>query len=239
MAKLGVNLDHVATIRQQRYTPYPDMLTAIKISEDSGADSITMHLREDRRHIQFEDINIARKNIKTKLNLEMAATEEMCVIANQIKPDFICIVPEKRQELTTEGGLDVKKYFSSIKSVVKELSDSNAIISLFIEPDVEIISLAKDLNVGAIELHTGKYAEAKSEDKKHYLEKIKKASDYANNISLVVNAGHGLDYTNVKEIARIDNINELNIGHSIIAESIFLGLSEAIKKMKNLIESAK
>jgi pyridoxine 5-phosphate synthase len=239
MAKLGVNLDHVATIRQQRYTPYPDMLTAIKISEDSGADSITMHLREDRRHIQFEDIKIARKNIKTKLNLEMAATEEMCIIANQIKPDFICIVPEKRQELTTEGGLDVKKYFASIKRVVNELRESNAVISLFIEPDIEIISLAKDLDVGAIELHTGKYAESKTEDKKYYLEKIKKASDYANNISLVVNAGHGLDYTNVKEIARIDNINELNIGHSIIAESIFLGLSEAIKKMKNLIESAK
>jgi pyridoxine 5-phosphate synthase len=239
MAKLGVNLDHVATIRQQRYTPYPDMLTAIKISEDSGADSITMHLREDRRHIQFEDIKIARKNIKTKLNLEMAATEEMCIIANQIKPDFICIVPEKRQELTTEGGLDVKKYFASIKTVVNELRESNAVISLFIEPDIEIISLAKDLDVGAIELHTGKYAESKTEDKKYYLEKIKKASDYANNISLVVNVGHGLDYTNVKEIARIDNINELNIGHSIIAESIFLGLSEAIKKMKNLIESAK
>ena len=166
MVKLGVNLDHVATIRQQRYTPYPDMLTAIKISEESGADSITMHLREDRRHIQFEDIKIARKNIKTKLNLEMAATEEMCVIANQIKPDFICIVPEKRQELTTEGGLDVKKYFSKIKNVVSELSESNAVISLFIEPDIEIIGLAKDLDVGAIELHTGKYAEAKNEDKK-------------------------------------------------------------------------
>ena len=239
MVKLGVNLDHVATIRQQRYTPYPDMLTAIKISEESGADSITMHLREDRRHIQFEDIKIARKNIKTKLNLEMAATEEMCVIANQIKPDFICIVPEKRQELTTEGGLDVKKYFSKIKNVVSELRESNAVISLFIEPDIEIIGLAKDLEVGAIELHTGKYAEAKKENKKYYLDKIKSASDYANDIALVVNAGHGLDYTNVKEIARIHNINELNIGHSIIAESIFLGLSEAIKKMKNLIESSK
>jgi pyridoxine 5-phosphate synthase len=239
MVKLGVNLDHVATIRQQRYTPYPDMLTAIKISEESGADSITMHLREDRRHIQFEDIKIARKNIKTKLNLEMAATEEMCVIANQLKPDFICIVPEKRQELTTEGGLDVKKYFSKIKNVVSELSESNAVISLFIEPDIDIIGLAKDLDVGAIELHTGKYAEAKNEDKKYYLDKIKTASDYANDIALVVNAGHGLDYTNVKEVARIDNIHELNIGHSIIAESIFLGLSEAIKKMKNLIESSK
>lgn len=239
MVKLGVNLDHVATIRQQRYTPYPDMLTAIKISEDSGADSITMHLREDRRHIQFEDIKLARKNIKTKLNLEMAATEEMCEIANKIKPDFICIVPEKRQELTTEGGLDVKKYFSSIKNVVRELNDSNAIVSLFIEPDIDIINLAKELNVGAIELHTGKYAEAKNEDKKYYLDKIQEASAHANDISLVVNAGHGLDYTNVKEIARIKHINELNIGHSIIAESIFLGLSEAIKKMKNLIESTK
>ena len=239
MKRLGVNIDHVATVRNARGSFHPDPLSIAKHVIDCGAHSITIHLREDRRHIQFEDIKIARKNIKTKLNLEMAATEEMCVIANQIKPDFICIVPEKRQELTTEGGLDVKKYFSSIRNVVNELRESNAVISLFIEPDIEIISLAKDLGVGAIELHTGKYAESKTEDKIYCLEKIKKASDYANNISLVVNAGHGLDYTNVKEIARIDNINELNIGHSIIAESIFLGLSEAIKKMKNLIESTK
>ena len=237
MVKLGVNLDHVATIRQQRYTPYPDMLTAIKISEESGADSITMHLREDRRHIQFEDIKIARKNIKTKLNLEMAPTQEMCEIANQIKPDFICIVPEKRQELTTEGGLDVKKNFDSIKNVVTNLGDSEALISLFIEPDEKVIDLAKKLNVDAIELHTGKYAEAKDVNKEFYINQIRIAADYANKLSLVVNAGHGLDYTNVKEIARINHIRELNIGHSIIAESIFLGLAEAIKKMKNLIEN--
>jgi pyridoxine 5-phosphate synthase len=140
MVKLGVNLDHVATIRQQRYTPYPDMLTAIKISEESGADSITMHLREDRRHIQFEDIKIARKNINTKLNLEMAPTNEMCRIANQVKPDFICLVPEKRQELTTEGGLDIKKNFNSLKSVVSELQESKALISLFIEPDLILLN---------------------------------------------------------------------------------------------------
>ena len=237
MVKLGVNLDHVATIRQQRYTPYPDMLTAIKISEESGADSITMHLREDRRHIQFEDIKIARKNIKTKLNLEMAPTQEMCEIANQIKPDFICIVPEKRQELTTEGGLDVKKNFDSIKNVVTNLGDSGALISLFIEPDEKVIDLAKKLNVDAIELHTGKYAEAKDVNKEFHINQIRIAADYANKLSLVVNAGHGLDYTNVKEIARINHIRELNIGHSIIAESIFLGLAEAIKKMKNLIEN--
>ena len=238
MVKLGVNLDHVATIRQQRYTPYPDMLTAIKISEESGADSITMHLREDRRHIQFEDIKIARKNINTKLNLEMAPTNEMCRIANQIKPDFICLVPEKRQELTTEGGLDIKKNFNFLKSVVSELQESKALISLFIEPDLSSIKLAKDLKVGAIELHTGKYAEAGVSNKEVYLNQIKTASEYANKLSLVVNAGHGLDYTNVKEIARINYMEELNIGHSIIAESIFLGLAEAIKKMKNLIESS-
>ena len=237
MVKLGVNLDHVATIRQQRYTPYPDMLKAIKISEENGADSITMHLREDRRHIQFNDIKIAREHIKTKLNLEMAPTLEMCEIANQVKPDFVCIVPEKRQELTTEGGLDVKKNFESLKNIIHNLEDSGSLISLFIEPDIQIIDLAKELNVGAIELHTGKYAEANDSDKKKYIEKIINAVNHAHNKSLIVNAGHGLDYTNVKEIARISNINELNIGHSIIAESIFLGLAEAINKMKNIIVS--
>ena len=237
MVKLGVNLDHVATIRQQRYTPYPDMLKAIKISEDSGADSITMHLREDRRHIQFNDIKIAREHIKTKLNLEMAPTQEMCEIANQVKPDFVCIVPEKRQELTTEGGLDVKKNFESLKNIIHNLKDSGSLISLFIEPDIQIIDLAKELNVGAIELHTGKYAEANNLDKKKYIEQIINSVNHAHNKSLIVNAGHGLDYTNVKEIARISNINELNIGHSIIAESIFLGLAEAINKMKNIIVS--
>ena len=237
MVKLGVNLDHVATIRQQRYTPYPDMLKAIKISEENGADSITMHLREDRRHIQFNDIKIAREHIKTKLNLEMAPTLEMCEIANQVKPDFVCIVPEKRQELTTEGGLDVKKNFESLKNIIHNLEDSGSLVSLFIEPDIKIIDLAKELNVGAIELHTGKYAEANDSDKKKYIEKIINAVNHAHNKSLIVNAGHGLDYTNVKEIARISNINELNIGHSIIAESIFLGLAEAINKMKNIIVS--
>ena len=237
MVKLGVNLDHVATIRQQRYTPYPDMLKAIKISEENGADSITMHLREDRRHIQFNDIKIAREHIKTKLNLEMAPTLEMCEIANQVKPDFVCIVPEKRQELTTEGGLDVKKNFESLKNIIHNLKDSGSLISLFIEPDIQTIDLVKELNVGAIELHTGKYAEANDSDKKKYIEKIINAVNHAHNKSLIVNAGHGLDYTNVKEIDRISNINELNIGHSIIAESIFLGLAEAINKMKNIIVS--
>ena len=238
MVKLGVNLDHVATIRQQRYTPYPDMLNAIKISESSGADSITMHLREDRRHIQLEDIKIARQYIQTKLNLEMAPTLEMCEIANKIKPDFVCIVPEKRQELTTEGGLNVKKNFDSLKKIIKKLEKSGAMISLFVEPDLEVIDLAKELNVGAVELHTGKYAEANNNEKEKYIKQIHNASDHANKLSLIVNAGHGLDYTNVKEIARINHINELNIGHSIIAESIFLGLAEAIKKMKNSIKRA-
>ena len=238
MIKLGVNLDHVATIRQQRYTPYPDMLTAIKISESSGADSITMHLREDRRHIQFEDIKIAKKNINTKLNLEMAATDEMCEIANQVQPDFICIVPEKRQELTTEGGLNVSRNFDKLKTSISNLKKSKAKISLFIEPDIETIDLAKELGVSAVELHTGSYAEASGDKIKHFLNEITSAADYAKEISLVANAGHGLDYTNVQEIARIGSLNELNIGHSIIAESIFLGLSEAIKKMKNLIENA-
>ena len=167
----------------------------------------------------------------------MAPTDEMCKIANQIKPDFICIVPEKRQELTTEGGLNVKQNFGHLRDIVANLKDSNAIISLFIEPDLKIIDLAKDLNIGAIELHTGKYAESSSAEKNIYLKELSEASNHANNLSLIVNAGHGLDYTNVTDIAKINHISELNIGHSIIAESIFLGLSDAIKKMKNLIES--
>ena len=240
MAKLGVNLDHVATIRQQRYTPYPDMLTAIKISEDSGADSITMHLREDRRHIQFEDINIARKNIKTKLNLEMAATEEMCVIANQIKPDFICIVPEKRQELTTEGGLEVVGQMTKMKAACQRLADANISVSLFIDPDFTQIDAAVACGAPVIELHTGAYADAPThEAAQQELKTIAKAVDYARQGGLQVNAGHGLNYHNTTAIAKIPDIVELNIGHAIIARSVFTGLKTAVREMKELMQVAR
>ena len=236
MIKLGVNLDHVATIRQQRYTPYPDMLTAINIALDNGADSITMHLREDRRHIQIDDIMLAKENIGTILNLEMAATNDMLSLAKSIKPDYVCIVPEKRQELTTEGGLDLKKNFNKLENMIKELKDCTRSVSLFIEPSIDVIQDAKKLGADAIEIHTGKYAEAKEQsDIMDELKRISIAVEYGFSLGLTVNAGHGLDYKNVSKIAQIDNINELNIGHSIIAESIFLGLGDAIKKMKNII----
>ena len=235
--RLGVNIDHVATIRNARGEKHPDPLLVAKKALQYGADSITIHLREDRRHINDNDLKLISSIKSIPLNLEMASNPQMLKIAIKHKPDFVCIVPEKRQELTTEGGLDVKKNFESLKNIIHNLKDSGSLISLFIEPDIQIIDLAKELNVGAIELHTGKYAEANNLDKKKYIEKIINSVNHAHNKSLIVNAGHGLDYTNVKEIARISNINELNIGHSIIAESIFLGLAEAINKMKNIIVS--
>ena len=159
MIKLGVNLDHVATLRQQRHTQYPSMLDAVKIVEENGADSITMHLREDRRHIQYEDVELARKNIKTLLNLEMAPTEKMCDIAVRIKPDYVCLVPEKREELTTEGGLDIKNNNSKIRSMIDSLKNNSIVVSLFIEPDIQTIDIAKSIGTDAIEIHTGRYAE--------------------------------------------------------------------------------
>ena len=240
MVKLGVNLDHVATIRQQRYTPYPDMLKAIKISEDSGADSITMHLREDRRHIQFNDIKIAREHIKTKLNLEMAPTLEMCEIANQVKPDFVCIVPEKRQELTTEGGLDVVSQLSRMKEVCAELSSNHIKTSLFIDADKDQIDAAVECGVPIIEIHTGHYANSSDDEELNLeLQRIIKASEYAHSLGLQVNAGHGLTMANTKAIAAINDMVELNIGHSIIARSLFVGLANATSEMKQLLQEAR
>jgi len=235
MIKLGVNLDHVATLRQQRDTQYPSMLDAVKIVEENGADSITMHLREDRRHIQYEDVELARKNIKTLLNLEMAPTEEMCDIAVRIKPDYVCLVPEKREELTTEGGLDIKNNNSKIRSMIDSLKNNSIVVSLFIEPDIQTIDIAKSIGTDAIEIHTGRYAENYDVEKYFELQKIKDAIEYGNNLSLVVNAGHGLDYNNVTDIALIPGLNELNIGHSIVSESVFVGLGSAVKRMKELI----
>tara|TARA_Y100000590_G_scaffold465330_1_gene637327 strand:+ start:1390 stop:2103 length:714 start_codon:yes stop_codon:yes gene_type:complete len=235
MIKLGVNLDHVATLRQQRHTQYPSMLDAVKIVEENGADSITMHLREDRRHIQYEDVELARKNIKTLLNLEMAPTEKMCDIAVRIKPDYVCLVPEKREELTTEGGLDIKNNNSKIRSMIDSLKNNSIVVSLFIEPDIQTIDIAKSIGTDAIEIHTGRYAENYDAEKYFELQKIKDAIEYGNNLSLVVNAGHGLDYNNVTDIALIPGLNELNIGHSIVSESVFVGLGSAVKRMKELI----
>lgn len=234
--RLGVNIDHIMTIRQARFTPYPDLKQAIELSERAGADGITMHLREDRRHIQDEDVYLAKQMIKTSMNLEMAATDEMRDIALHVKPENCCIVPENRQELTTEGGLDVIKHKMRIKDIVTVLKDANIAASLFIEPDIESIDAAVETGAPVVELHTGTYANADGEQQQAELARIKHAAKHAASLGLVVNAGHGLHYENVKPIASIENMHELNIGHSIVAHAIYVGLEEAIKKMKRAME---
>ena len=238
--KLGVNIDHIAFIKKSRNTNYPDLIEAVSICESSGADSITIHLREDRRHIQDEDAILIRKYAK-KLNFEMANTSEMVNFAIDLKPDFCCIVPEKRDERTTEGGLTLCTMSDSQKNNlannIKILKDQNIEVSLFIDPVKDEIKIAKNIGAQSIELHTGTYANSKDNQVNFEIDKLKIASNYAHSLSLKVNAGHGLHYSNTCAICKIKYISELNIGHSIIAESIFLGLSDAIKKMKGIINN--
>ena len=233
VVRLGVNLDHVATVRQARGTPYPDLATAIHIAEDAGADGITLHLREDRRHIQDADIETARKCIRSTLNMEMAATEEMVEIAIRTQPGFCCIVPEKREELTTEGGLDLTKKPEVLEAACRRLADAGIIVSLFVEPDLKVLDRAYAMGARAIELHTGTYADTEDGDElKRELERLHKAAQHAHKIGLTVNAGHGLRRDNVHAIAELPYMNELNIGHSIIADAVFMGLSDAVREMK-------
>lgn len=240
MSKLFVNIDHVATIRNQRCTPYPDIIKAAKICEENGAKGITVHLREDRRHIRDEDVRKLRESISTVLNLEMAATEEMIKIAKLNKPDISCIVPEKREELTTEGGLDVKRHFSKLKDCVERLQSNNIEVSLFIEPDYEQIDYAKKTTAVAVEIHTGTYANASSPELKNKeLEKILKAVDYAVSLGLRSNAGHGLDYANILALCPNPKISEFNIGHSIVSYAVLHGLAKATRDMADIIEGKK
>lgn len=232
---LGVNIDHIATIRQARGGVEPSVIEAAKIALKNGADGITVHLREDRRHIQDKDVFELRK-IVPRLNLEMAVTKDILKTALKVKPDMCTLVPEKRQELTTEGGLDVIKNFKSIKRAVGKLQKKGIEVSLFIDPDMKQIKYAKKTLAEYIEIHTGSYANACIKEKrKRELEKIIKSSEYAQKLGLIVNAGHGLNYINTKPIARIKGINELNIGHSIISKAVFKGLGPAVKMMKSLI----
>ena len=235
MATLGVNIDHIANVRQARKTIEPDPVQYAFLAELGGADSITVHLREDRRHIQDRDVFILKETIKTKLNLEMAATEEMLVISKKLLPDYVTLVPEKREEVTTEGGLDVKNNEKHLKNFVKSLKDSNIQVSAFIDPVSEQITYSKEIGFDFIELHTGKYADLNGEDQYKELQKIIESTYEANDIGLVVNAGHGLNYQNVKKIASINNINELNIGHSIVARALAVGLEKSVREMKSLI----
>lgn len=236
---LGVNIDHVATLRQARGTNYPSPLQAALLAETYGADLITLHLREDRRHIQDADVFAIKSAIQTRMNLEMALTDEMLENALKVAPEDVCLVPEKREEVTTEGGLDVMKYRSEVTRFTETLRAAKIRVSLFIDPDINQIQAAHDVGAPVIELHTGAYADAKDvATKRLELERIKVAARHAAELGLVVNAGHGLNIHNVSAIAKIVEIKELNIGHALIAQSIFLGLPEAIKQMKAVILAA-
>lgn len=232
---LGVNIDHVATLRQARGVDYPDPVEAVRLAEKGGADGITLHLREDHRHIQPYDLPRVKSAITTKMNLEMAATEPMLVIASQIRPEDCCIVPEKRQELTTEGGLDVIGQQAWIKAVCERLSSMDIQVSLFIDPDPKQIEASAACGARVIELHTGAYAENPSD---LALIKIREAASIAHGLGLVVNAGHGLHYENVKPVVGIPHLNELNIGHSIVSRAVMVGFEAAVAEMKALLEKS-
>ncbi len=237
--ELGVNIDHVATLRQARGTHYPDLLEAAFLVEKAGAEAITIHLREDRRHIQDADVYAIRKQIKGRLNLELAATDEMVNIACDVLPDDACIVPEKREELTTEGGLDVIGQFDRIKKATTQLTAQKIRVSLFIEPNIEHIKRVLEIGAPIIELHTGSYANASGDDQLRELEIIQKASEYAHAQGIQVNAGHGLDYENTTVIAQIPEMRELNIGHSIVSRAIFVGIENATRQMLEIINNAR
>ena len=239
MVTLGVNIDHIANVRQARKTVEPDPVQYAFLAELGGADSITVHLREDRRHIQDRDVFLLKDTIKTKLNLEMGATEEMLKISKKLLPSFVTLVPEKREEVTTEGGLDVINNKNYLKNYIKSLKDSNIEVSAFIDPISEQIKCSKEIGFDFIELHTGKYADLKGQEQYKELQKIIESSYYAIDLGLIVNAGHGLNYQNVGKIASINKINELNIGHSIVARALAVGLEKAVSEMKSLISTNK
>lgn len=237
---LGVNVDHVATIRQARGVQYPQVVQAALVAEQAGADGITIHLREDRRHIQDRDVELIRECIDSRLNLEMAVTDEMVGIAKKTQPEFVCLVPEKREEITTEGGLDVCANFSAIEKACAELAAQDIKVSLFIDADAKQIEAAYKVKAPFIEIHTGHYADAKNDaDKKSQYETIKEAVKLAYDMGLTVNAGHGLHYHNVADIAKIPEIYELNIGHSIISRAVFSGLHKAVADMKAILLAAR
>ncbi|HHB13149.1 MAG TPA: pyridoxine 5'-phosphate synthase [Chromatiales bacterium] len=237
--RLGVNLDHVATIRQARGTTYPDLMEAVRTAEAHGADGITMHLREDRRHIQDHDMYDARRVVTTTLNMEMAATEEMIYTAEAVGPDFCCLVPERREELTTEGGLDVIGQRSRLADAVARLTAAGIRVSLFVEPDPRVLEVSAEIGAPMVELHTGAYANLSGGAAEAELTRIRDAARIAAELGLQVNAGHGLHYENVGPIAAIPQIAELNIGHAIVARAIFVGLGRAVREMKDRMRAAR
>ena len=235
MATLGVNIDHIANVRQARKTVEPDPVQFAFLAELGGADSITVHLREDRRHIQDRDLNLLKETVHTRLNLEIAATEEMISIALNLKPDMVTLVPEKREEVTTEGGLDVIKNKNKLKEIIQRLSGEDIPVSLFVDPVQAQLENCAEVKAAWIELHTGKYAITKNKARDLELSILKESTAKAKSYGLRVNAGHGLTYQNVEPIAAIEGIEELNIGHTIISRALSVGLSQAVKEMKNLI----
>jgi pyridoxine 5-phosphate synthase len=238
MIKLGLNIDHVATLRQARGSRYPNLVRAALICEEAGADAITIHLREDRRHIQDADVNILRGMLQTRMNLECAVTDEMIANALRVKPHDICLVPEKREELTTEGGLNVVKHFDAVQRATQRCMAAGIRVSLFIDADEKQLDAAKKAGAPVVEIHTGKYADADSVPTcEQELARIHNAVLHAHDLGLQVNAGHGLNYHNVRPIVAIPHIAELNIGHAIISEAVFIGLEQAVKKMKCLLTS--
>jgi pyridoxine 5-phosphate synthase len=236
---LGVNIDHVATLRQARRARYPDPLYAALLAEEAGADSITLHLREDRRHIQDRDVTVMREALQTRMNLEMAVTEEMVRIAQKVLPQDCCLVPESRQEVTTEGGLDVVGLGARVGDAVKALGASGIRVSLFIDPDPAQIEAAQRAGAPVIELHTGCYAESTGGARSREFERMCSAAKFAERLGLIVNAGHGLNYHNVEPIAAIPEIVELNIGHAIVARAVVDGLAKAVRDMKELMRAAR
>jgi len=236
---LGVNIDHVATLRQARGTTYPRPADAVVMAEQAGADSITVHLREDRRHIQDADLTAINEVMRTHMNLEMAVTDEMLDIASSIKPSDVCLVPEKREELTTEGGLDIKGQLEKITRACGRLASENIRTSLFIDPDFEQLDAAVAAGAPVVELHTGAYADAEGGEHAVELQRVVDAAKYGHELGLIINAGHGLHYQNVAAIAEISEIVELNIGHAIISRAVFDGLAVAVSEMKRLMTEAR
>jgi pyridoxine 5-phosphate synthase len=233
--ELGINIDNVATLRNARGTVYPDPLKAASLAEEAGADLITLHLREDRRHIKDADLMALRPLIQTRMNLECAVTPEMINIACRVQPHDVCLVPEKREEVTTEGGLDVVGHFDAVKSATTQLKAAGIRVSLFIDPEEKQIQAAKDVGATVVELHTGRYADLAGDQQKKELERIRKAAQFGKSIGLRVNAGHGLNEGNVIPVAAIAELSELNIGHAIVAEALFKGWQNAITDMKALM----
>lgn len=236
---LGVNIDHIATVRNARGSQYPDPVEAAFVAERAGADGITIHLREDRRHIKDRDVFLLKDTIQTRMNLEMAVTDEMLAIAEQVKPAFVCLVPEKRQELTTEGGLDVVGQFERVNAACQRMAEAGILVSLFIDCDPRQIEAAAKCRAPYIEIHTGHYAESQGSEQAKELERIRAGVELADSLGITVNAGHGLHYHNVQPIAAIPQIYELNIGHAIVARALFDGLDKAVRDMKALMVAAR